>query len=137
VRFNNDLRLGTRSELRYAGRGTLYGKGDIYVDANLLPVAGSKFPTTAAIGLLATRNMFLATGSGSSQLSLAGAFYAQGKIVSQKQNQIAGTFVANFYDMGNNVPNIYQVPALVNNMPPAMPGDKGVYTIKIRTWRRR
>ena len=81
--------------------------------------------------------MYLAAGSGSSQLSMAGAFYAQGTIVSRKQNQIAGTFVANFYDMGTNVPNIYQVPALPRNMPPAMPGDKNYYTLKIRSWRQR
>jgi len=39
--------------------------------------------------------------------------------------------------MGTNVPNIYQVPDLVRNMPPAMPGDKDYYTIKSRSWRQR
>jgi hypothetical protein len=68
---------------------------------------------------------------------MAGAFYAQGTIRSAKQNQIAGTFVANFYDMGTNVPNIYQVPTLVHNMPPGMPGDKNYYTIRLHTWRER
>ena len=68
---------------------------------------------------------------------MAGAFYAQGTIVSAKQNQIAGTFVASYFDMGTNVPNIYQVPALPQNMPPAMPGDKNYYSLKVRSWRQR
>jgi hypothetical protein len=45
--------------------------------------------------------------------------------------------VANFYDMGTNVPNIYQVPSLPQNMPPAMPGDKNYYTLKVKSWRQR
>ncbi|MEJ5171968.1 MAG: hypothetical protein WHU10_13355, partial [Fimbriimonadales bacterium] len=56
---------------------------------------------------------------------------------SAKQNQIAGTFVANFFDMGTNVPNIYQVPELRRNLPPGMPGDKPYVTLRIRTWRER
>lgn len=123
--------------MRYQGNGTIYSAGTIRVDGNLLPVAGKKFPTTARIGLVAKNDLMLATGAGSSQLSMAGAFYAQGTIVSRKQNQIAGTFVANYYDMGTNVPNIYQVPDLVQSMPPAMPGDKLIYTVQQRTWRER
>ena len=65
---------------------------------------------------------------------MAGAFYAQGVVYSAKQNQIAGTFVGNFFDMGTNVPNIYQVPGLSLNLPPNMPGDRNYYTIRVRTW---
>ncbi len=68
---------------------------------------------------------------------MIGAFYAQGTIRSAKQNQIAGTFVATYYDMGTNVPNIYQVPALKNNLPPGMPGGDPILVIKRQTWRER
>jgi hypothetical protein len=136
VRFASDLQIGSKDSIYYAGNGTLYAP-NIYVDGDFLPAAGLTFPTTGRAGLIAKRNMYLATGNGSSQLSMAGAFYAQGKIQSAKQNQIAGTFVANFYDLGTNVPNIYQVPSLPYNMPPAMPGDKGYYTLKIKGWRER
>jgi len=138
VKIVGDLQIGAKnSHVRYTGNGTIYATQDIKIDGNLLPKDGTKFPTTSRIGLIAKRNMLLATGSGSSQLSMAGAFYAQGKIVSAKQNQIAGTFVANFYDLGTNVPNIYQVPALPTNMPPGMPGDKNYFTIKVQSWRER
>ena len=81
--------------------------------------------------------MNLSTGSGDSQISMVGAFYAQGTITSEKQNQIAGSFVANYFDMGKNVPNIYQVPELSRNLPPGMPGSEPIVTLKIKSWRQR
>lgn len=138
VRVVGDLQLGTsKSSIRYTGSGTIYATRDINISADFLPATGTTFPTTTRAGLIAGRNMGLATGSGDAQLSMAGAFYAQGTIISRKQNQIAGTFVSNFFDMGTNVPNIYQVPALTRNMPPAMPGDKQYFTLRVRTWRER
>lgn len=138
IKVVGDLQMGAKnSHLRYTGNGTIFATQDLKIDGNVLPKAGTTFPTTSRLGLIAKRNMLLATGAGSSQLSMAGAFYAQGKIVSAKQNQIAGTFVANYYDLGTNVPNIYQVPALPFNMPPGMPGDKNYFTIKIQSWRER
>lgn len=137
IKVVGDIQIGAKDTIRYTGNGTLYSTDNIRIDGNFLPAAGSTFPTTARVGLIAKENMYLAAGAGSSQLSMAGAFYAQGTIISKKQNQIAGTFVANFYDMGTNVPNIYQVPSLPQNMPPAMPGDKNYYTLKVRSWRQR
>ena len=138
VRVVGNLQLGgTNSNLSYTGSGTIYATGDINVDGNLLPAAGQVFPTTARIGLVAKGNMNLSTGSGSSQIMMAGAFYAQGTIKSAKQNQIAGTFVSNSFDMGTNVPSIYQVPSLTSNMPPAMPGDKRYYMLRMRSFRDR
>ncbi len=138
IRFNADLQIGAKnSHVRFAGRGTIYSRTNIKFDGNFLPAPGTTFPTTSAVGVVAKRDILLATGAGSSQLEMAGAFYAQGIIKSAKQNQIAGTFVASYYDMGTNVPNIYQVPELVNNMPPAMPGDKLYFTLKQKSWRER
>lgn len=137
VRVAGDLQLGAKDTIRTAGKGTIYSPQDIKVDGNLLPRDGLVFPTATGLGLIAKRNMLLACGNGSSQLSLVGAFYAQGIIKSAKQNQIAGTFVANFFDMGTNVPNIYQVPKLPRNMPPGMPGDRAYYNLKIQSWRER
>lgn len=136
VKFNANLQIGGKDRIFYEGNGTMYAP-NIYIDGDFVPAAGKVFPTGARVGLIARQNMYLATGAGSSQLTMAGAFYAQGRISSQKQNQIAGTFVANFYDMGTNVPNIYQVPSLPYNMPPAMPGDKSYYTLRLQGWRER
>lgn len=138
VKINGSIQIGGSKQLiTYDGNGTIFAKQDISISCSLLPANGKTFPTTTRIGLIAKRNMNLATGNGDAQLKLAGAFYAQGRIQSAKQNEVMGTFVANFYDMGTNVPKIYQVPSLPYNMPPAMPGDKMFFTLKVQSWRER
>ncbi len=138
VKVNGSLQIGEKNlDIRFDGKGTIYATQDINISSNLLPVSGKLFPTQTALGFIAKRNIGLAIGSGDSQLSMMGAFYAQGVVVSRKQNQIAGTFVGNFFDMGTNVPNIYQAPALAKNLPPGMPGADPIISLKKRTWRER
>ncbi|GIV01868.1 MAG: hypothetical protein KatS3mg015_0698 [Fimbriimonadales bacterium] len=138
VKVNGNFSLGKKNQtIRFDGRGTIYATGSIDVHSNLLPRAGKVFPLETALGFIAARDINLATGPGDSQLKMMGAFYAQGIIRSAKQNQIAGTFVGSYYDMGTNVPNIYQVPELARNLPPGMPGDKPIISLKKRTWRER
>jgi hypothetical protein len=138
VRVNGNFTFGQKNQTIYTdGKGTIYSTGSIDVHANVLPTDGKIFPTGTVTGLVAVYDINLATGNGDSQLSMAGAYYAQGVIVSAKQNQIAGTFVSNYFDMGTNVPNIYQVPALSKNLPPGMPGDQAIVSMRKRTWRER
>ncbi len=137
IAFNGPLQIGAKDTINFQGIGTIYSNQDINIDGNVVPVSGKLFPTGTTLGFIATRNINLAAGNGSSQLTLAGAFYAQGKIYSAKQNQIAGTFVSNYFDMGSNVPSIYEVPSLIQNMPPGMPGDKSVYVMRRVGWRER
>ncbi|MEA2551970.1 MAG: hypothetical protein QOJ65_146 [Fimbriimonadaceae bacterium] len=138
VKVAGNLQLGNPKELiTYKGKGTLYAAGDMNIDADIMPASGLTFPTGTHMGFIALKNMNLATGAGSSHLSMAGAFYAQGQIKSAKQTEVAGTFVSNFFDMGKNVPKIYQVPTLASNMPPGMPGDKHYYSFKVRSFRDR
>lgn len=138
VKVNGNVDFGKKNQtIRFDGRGTIFATGSIDVHSNLLPRAGRVFPLGAALGLIAVRDINLATGAGDAQLKMMGAFYAQGIIRSAKQNQIAGTFVGSYYDMGTNVPNIYQVPELARNLPPGMPGDKPIISLKRKTWRER
>lgn len=129
------FQLGSKDTIKTDGNGTIYCPGTMKIDGNLLPVDGKIFPTTTRIGLIAKQDLLLATGNGSAQLSLAGAFYAQGQVKSAKQNQIMGTLVGSYYDLGTNVPSIYQVPTLAKNLPPGMPGDKPYITLKLQSWR--
>ena len=128
---------GFKSGLKYRGIGTIYVENDAYFGNSVLPANGQVFPLDSALGMVVGRNLDLATGNGDAQLEMAGAFYAQGIVKSAKQNDILGTFVANFYDMGSQVPNIYQVPTLKDNLPPAMPGDKKYFALQVKTWRHR
>lgn len=138
IRIDGDLTLGLPKEITYySGRGTIYATNDVFVESGLLPSAGLLFPTTTVIGLIAGRNLNLSVGSGASQNHITGALYAQGVVRSYKQNEIAGTFVGNEFDMGVNVPRIYQVPSLIYNMPPAMPGDNQSHVVRRLSWRER
>jgi len=136
-----DFAIGKKGDLiEYEGKavggtmrsGTIVSKGDISIHGDLL--AKDLFPTTNTLGLIAYNDLNLAKGPGDSQLKMMGAFYAQNKIASAKQNQIAGTFVSDNFDMGLNVPKIFQVPGLENNLPPGMPGATVTYTINISNW---
>lgn len=89
VRISGDLTIGAKQEdIRYSGSGTVYATGFVFIHSNFLPATGKVFPTTTRVGVIAGRNIELATGSGDAQLKMAGAFYAQGKIISAKQNEI-------------------------------------------------
>ncbi len=137
VRVTGNLQLGSKDTVTFAGKGTLYATGNVNIDGNFIPATGLVFPNTTTIGIMAAQNINLATGNGSSQLTLCGAFYAQDTIKSAKQNNVAGTFVANYFDMGTNVPSIYQVPSLTSHMPPGLPGNKNYYSIQLKSWRER
>ena len=95
----------------YEGAGSLLafnggsGGGDIEISASLKTTG---FPGNV-IGIMAEGNLRLGTLS---QLEIMGGFYAQGTISANKQTTILGTIVGGFFDMGGQVPDIYQVPAL-------------------------
>jgi hypothetical protein len=128
-------RNGGNRVMRYTGRGTFASTNNINVSTDLLP-ATATFPTVHVLGMIARRRMNLANANGDSQLKMAGAFYAQEQIYSEKQNEILGSFVSSHYSM-QNVPTIYQVPSLVDNLPPGMPGagDIWIKTVRVDSWR--
>ena len=133
-----DFAIGKKGDsIEYVGTGTIVSKEDISIHSDLL--AKNTFPVNAsgegnALGLIAYNDINLATGPGDSQLKMMGAFFAQNQITSAKQNQIAGTFVSDNFNMGINVPKIFQVPGLENNLPPGMPGAAITYTMHISNW---
>lgn len=132
IEFN---RNGGNQDMRYSGRGTFVSTGRTQISTHLLP-ATATFPISHALGVIARRKIELATRSGDSHLKLTGAFYAQERIESVKQNELAGTFVTSYFEM-KNVPHMYQVPALPANLPPGMPGDERIWikSVRIDSWR--
>jgi hypothetical protein len=138
VYVTGDIRLdrnGGNKTMTYSGRGSLVSTGNVYISSSITP-ATPTFPTVHGLGVIARHRIELATQGGDSQLSLAGAFYAQEQIISAKQNELAGTFVTSYFSM-SNVPHMYQVPSLPDNLPPGMPGSDHIWIKTIRTdsWR--
>jgi hypothetical protein len=134
ISFQHGSGSGSHSTFTYSGRGTVFAEGNIEVHANILP--SGTFPTGDAMGFVARESLELGTGSGDSQMKLMGAFYAQNQVTSAKQNNICGTFVSSYYSM-TNVPNLYQVPTLKDNLPPGMPGADPIIFVQtgIDSWR--
>lgn len=134
VYVEGDITIASKhNPIIYEGKGTLVSTNDIYAHGDVLPK--TNFPRSDVLGLLARRNIELATGPGDAQLTMALCMYAQCKVVSQKQSEIAGTLVSSYYQM-TNVPSIYQVPELVDNLPPGMPGADPIWviTIQVVSW---
>ena len=63
-----------------------------------------------------------------------GLFYAGKTVTTNKQTDIVGTLVANSFDMTGQVPNIFQVPATVNYLPPGMIGSTSGWQMKVVSW---
>ena len=126
--IDGDMVVGKKDlDFKYTGEATFYATDSIDFHSNILPNDNDFTSEGYVFGFMAKNDINLATGPGDSQLSMAGAFYAQDTIKSMKQNEILGTFVCNYYDMGTNVPKIYQVPNLANNLPPGLIGSDPVW----------
>ena len=120
----------------FDGRGTLVSEGDISVDIHVL--SKGMFPTDDVLGFIAADDIILAEGAGTAHLDITAAFFAQDEIVNYKQNQLAGAMVSNYFKI-DQVPYLFQVPSIVENLPPGMPGSEtiNIYTYRVvnGTWR--
>ncbi len=142
IRINGNLSFtgkGNQTTINYTGRAALLVYGDVAIDASLISCnngdpndIADSFPVNNIIGIMASEDMVVGS---TSQLDIMGAFYAQNKIQSSKQTNVMGTFVSNYFDMGTNVPNIYQVPALADNLPLGMIGNYPILAISQVAWR--
>ncbi len=113
---------GADKTLNYTGKATILAYdadssgngGDVTVEASMLTMNANgtttnSFPQNNLLGLMAQDDMMLGI---SSQLNIMGGFYSQDQISLNKQSTIMGTIVGNIFNMGGQVPDIYQVPAL-------------------------
>jgi len=108
---------GSNTTINYTGTGTVLATGNAQIDVNLVTAGSSSFPSNI-IGIMTPNDI----GFNEANINVMGVFYGENKIVVQKQTDIVGTIAANYFDMGTNVPAIYQVPETVNNLPPGLIG---------------
>jgi len=127
VNFDKD---GSDKIIEYVGKGTLVSATSVGVKCNILTQSLSTYPSVDILGVMAADTVTFA----SAQINVMGVFYAENEIVSSKQTSVTGTFFSQYFDMGLNVPAIYQVPDVVKNLPPGMIGDFRVWTVKKVTW---
>ncbi len=119
---NNNFEMnkaGSDKTITYSGTGSLLVTGDVNINVNLLTSGSNSFPTNI-MGIMTPNSITFNEAS----ISVMGLFYSENSIVVQKQTNIMGTIVSNYFDVGTNVPSIFQVPATVNYLPPGMVGSQ-------------
>jgi Tfp pilus assembly protein PilX len=132
---NNNLRLdsqGPNKTITYTGRGSIFVTGVVEINTDLVTKGDNSFPVANIIGIM-TPNTIRFDGS---QTNIMGLFYAKYLVKISKQTNILGAIVANYFDMGTNVPSIFQIPAAAKNLPPGMINLGPAWLIKVISWER-
>ncbi len=111
-------KAGSNKTISYTGSGSLLSTGNVDINVNLITPGNNSYPNNA-VGIM-TPGTITMNEAGIAVMSL---LYAENSIVAMKQTNIVGSIVSNYFDMGTNVPSIYQVPDIVNHMPPGMIGN--------------
>lgn len=134
VYVDGEVNIGSTSgntSMTYSGKGSILCTGDINITDDFLTVGAESFPANA-MGFMTTQDIVFST----SQLDVAGLFFAEGKIVSTKQTNVAGSFVSNYFDMGSQVPAIYYVPFGAAALPPGLIKGDALYMAEVVAWQR-
>jgi hypothetical protein len=116
----------TSGGIEYRGSAAVLATGNVTFQNNVIVASGETFPTTAIMGLMTPNTITFDR----SQLYVQGLFYAQDTITSTKQTIVTGTFFSNYFNMGTNVPSIFQVPSVVDNLPFGIFGSINLYSIR-------
>ena len=142
IRINGNVKIygqGNQTRVSYSGRAALLVDGDCEIACDMVTCRNgdsgnvtNTFPVENILGLMITGDMAVGT---TSQMQTMGAFYAAGEISSAKQTITMGTFVSNYFNMGSQVPDIFQVPSLSANLPIGMIGAFPITVIGRVAWR--
>jgi hypothetical protein len=140
IEINGNLEFTGKANdqyINYTGRAAILARGDVIIDTDMLAMNAdgtieNSYPAANCIGIMAGNNMQVGV---SSQLKIMGGFYAQNQIQTKKQTIIMGTFVSDYFDMGSQVPDIYQVPELADNLPYGMIGAYPILNFSQVSWR--
>ncbi len=124
-------KAGSNKTINYTGTGSIYVDGSTQVNVNLLTSGNNSFPNNI-LGIMTPNQITF----NEANINVMGLFYAENKIVAAKQTNIAGTIVSNYFDMGTNVPAIFQVPSAANHLPPGLIGQTSSWSMKAVAWQK-
>ncbi len=112
-------------DIEYTGSASILATGNVTFTNDVIVGSGQTYPSTSIMGVMTPNTITF----NRSQLEVQGIFYAEDKITSTKQTSVTGTFFSNYFDMGLQVPSIYQVPLVVDHLPPGMFGATTFFSI--------
>lgn len=108
---------------------------EIEIDTSFVPDNGGYLQGgdyTNSIGFLAGEEIEIEGNPGD---LVTGFFFTPGEFEIEHQVQIAGTLIGGEFEF-EQVPDVFQVPALKNYLPRYMPGTQTTVAFKTREWRR-
>ncbi|MDP2653793.1 MAG: pilus assembly PilX N-terminal domain-containing protein [Candidatus Omnitrophota bacterium] len=117
--------------INYSGQGSILSTGNVNIESDLLTTGNASFPTSV-LGVMTPGTITFDTA----QINVMGMFFGETSIVAKKQTDVVGTFVSNYFDMGTNVPAIFQVPDAANNLPPGLIGATGGWSMDVVSWQK-
>jgi len=126
----------------YTGKGTiLVNDGNVTIDANLVTAGDDSFPTNI-LGVMTPNTIFLGS---SAQRNIMGLFFAggtdgsgdpTGDVTVNMQTNLVGTIIANLFNLGENVPSIFQVPFNDADLPPGIIANETIWYANIVSWQK-
>jgi len=137
IYINGDLIIGEEDQspgtqtIRYGGKGILISSGSIFIHTHLFPKR--IFPADDAIGLIAAEDIYILPYEVYALYFMGGLFAEEGVYIAEK-SYVAGSIVANSFEMGRES-MVAQVPDLATNLPPDMIAGWPDWYITLREWK--
>ncbi len=122
---------GDKKKVYYEGKAAILATGNINMNINFLTKWYNTYPQTDFIGFMTPADI----NFNEAQINVMGVFYAENQITCSKQTNVTGTFFSNYFNMGTNVPAIFQVPETARNLPDGMIGADKIWIVQTATWR--
>lgn len=120
---------GSDKTITYTGKATILSEGQVDIDVNLITPGNNSYPTNI-LGIMTPGEIEMDAAG----CNVMGIFYAENEIEIEKQTNIYGTIVSDFFDMGGQVPAVIQVPAVSGNLPAGMIGGGTAWSIRVVSW---
>jgi len=119
---------GSNKIITYTGTGTLLVTGNVQIDISLVTSGDDSFPSNI-LGIMTPNSI----GFNASNADVMGFFYAEDTITVSKQTDFIGTMVSNYFNL-TNVPDFYEVPSAMSNLPPGMITGEDSWKMIVVSW---
>ncbi|MCQ9208037.1 MAG: pilus assembly PilX N-terminal domain-containing protein [Omnitrophica bacterium] len=123
---------GSDKTITYSGTGSILVTGNVGINVNLLtPAVANSYPANI-MGIMTPQEITF----NAPNIDVMGIFYAETKITAEKQTDIAGTIISNYFDMSDQVPSIFQVPATADSLPLGMIAAGKLWVVRVVAWQK-
>ena len=112
----------------YGGKGSITSTGSISINTDFITDndnssyldGKSAYPEHNVLGFMTPNDINIGESGGASQLEIMAIMYAGGDVDVDKQSSIVGAVLTKNIDLSSQVPEIYQVKKIRDNLPPGM-----------------